>query len=70
MKSFDEFVKFINESESIQSTLLNVPLNIEPRMYDISKSADRSELIHAVEEQTLNQFMEILRSYHEWINEN
>lgn len=70
MKSFDEFVKFINESESIQSTLLNVPLNIEQRMYDISKSADRSELIHAVEERTLNQFMEILRSYHEWINEN
>ena len=70
MKSFDEFVKFINESESIQSAISNVPLNIGPRMYDISKSSDRSELFHAVEERTLNQFMKILRSYHEWINEN
>lgn len=69
MKNFDDFVKFVNESKSVRSALDNVKMELETDSLDLSNPEDVSELIFAIQKQSLNQFMQILRSYHEWINE-
>lgn len=69
MKNFDDFVKFAN-SETFQDVLKEVPLNIESKEYVLTCISDISELEHAFNERSLNQFMQILRAYHDWISES
>lgn len=70
MKNFDDFVKFINESDKVQKELADIPLNLKDKIYDLSSSDDISDFKHSLQEQTLNQFMKILREYHNWTNQN
>lgn len=69
MKNFDEFINFVNTSENLQNALLSEPLNLEKNTLDLTTKEGFEKLSHAFEERTLNQFMKILRAYHEWINE-
>lgn len=69
MKNFDDFVKYVNESESVRSTLDTVKMELETDSLDLSNPEDISALIFAIQKQSLNQFMQVLRSYHEWFNE-
>lgn len=36
MKDFDSFVEFINHSQELQDSLIDVPLNIEKKTYNLA----------------------------------
>lgn len=69
MKDFKDFIMRVNTSDSIQHALESVPLNLEKSKIDISTRDGFEKLSHAFEERMLNQFMQILEAYHNWLNE-